>query len=123
MVPRKVGEELRRRRLLLGLHQANIAEAMGTTRAYVSAIERGVDWDPDADKLVIWAQTLGWPNDYVLRSLGRAVMSTTAPATLTADLLEAIKRAVSEGVREGVTEGLRDRSDGPAPWSKGPKPD
>src|ERR1035437_1707056 len=91
MVPKRVGEKLRQRRLFLVLRQADIAKEMGTTRAYVSAIERGVDWDPDADKLVKWAQTLGWPDDYVLRSLGRPVMSTTAPATLTADLLAEIK--------------------------------
>jgi transcriptional regulator with XRE-family HTH domain len=109
MVPKKVGDKLSRRRLLLNLTQADIAKAMGTTRAYVSAIERGVDWDPDADKLVKWAQTLGWDDDYVLRSLGRATMSATAPAVLTADLIEWIKRAVAEGVREGVIEGLQDR--------------
>jgi transcriptional regulator with XRE-family HTH domain len=115
MVPKKVGEELRRRRMLLGLRQRDIAHALGInpstgrdyTRAYISSVERGCSYDPDADKLVVWAQTLGWPNDYVLRTLGRAVMSTTGSATLTADLLEAIRRAVAEGVAKGVTEGMR----------------
>jgi transcriptional regulator with XRE-family HTH domain len=120
MVPKKVGEELRRRRMLLGLRQADIARAMNTTRAYVSAIERGVEWDPDADKLVVWAQTLGWPNDYVLRTLGRAVMSTTGSATLTADLLEAIRRAVAEGVAAGVTEALQDRQAKPGDTGQEP---
>ena len=109
MVPKRVGDELRRRRLLLNLRQADIAKAMGTTRAYVSAVELGVEWDPDADKLVTWAQTLGWPGDYLLRSLGRPVLSTTEPAVVTADLMKAIKQAVAEGVQEGVTEALRDR--------------
>ena len=111
MVPRKVGEELRRRRLLLGLRQADIAGSMDRTRAYVSAIERGVKWDPDTDRLVIWAQTLGWPDDYILRALGRSITATTAPAVITTDLIEAIRRAVAEGVQEGVAEALQDRLD------------
>ena len=109
MVPKKVGDKLRRRRLLLNLTQADIAKAMGTTRAYVSAIERGVDWDPDADKLVKWAQTLGWESDHILRSLGRPAMPTTEPAAVTADLLAEIKRIVAEGVQVGVTAALQDR--------------
>ncbi len=59
MVPKRVGDELRARRLRLGLTQADIARAIGTTRQYVSGVEKGVNWDPDADKLVVWAQTLG----------------------------------------------------------------
>jgi len=124
MVPRKVGEELRRRRLLLGLRQADIARAMDRTRAYVSAIERGVEWSPDADRLVIWAQALGWPDDYILRALGRGI-ATTAPAIITTDLIEAIRRAVAEGVQEGVAEALQDRLDalgGTAPAIDEPPP-
>ena len=117
MVPKKVGNKLRRRRLLLNLTQADIAHALGVnpstgrdyTRAYVSQVELGVEYDPDADGLVRWAQALSWDGDYILRALGRAVMPTTEPAVLTADLVEVIKRAVAEGVREGVIEGLQDR--------------
>jgi transcriptional regulator with XRE-family HTH domain len=117
MVPKKVGDELRRRRNFLELTQSKVAHALGVnpstgrdfTRAYVSAVERGCKWDPDADGLVRWAQALGWDEDRILRMLGRAVMSTTAPAVLTADLIEWTKRAVAGGVREGVIKGLQDR--------------
>ena len=127
MVPKRVGDELRRRRLLLNLRQADIAQAIGTTRAYVSAVELGVDWDPDADKLVIWAQTLGWPGDHILRALGRAVISTTEPVVVTADLMQAIRRAVAEGVAEGVVEALQGRQEAaggrdPAPGGPLPEP-
>jgi transcriptional regulator with XRE-family HTH domain len=125
MVPKRVGDELRRRRLLLNLRQTDIAQAMSTTRAYVSAVELGVDWDPDADKLVVWAQTLGWPGDYILRALGRAVISTTEPVVVTADLMAAIRRAVAEGVAEGVVEALQDRqgaAGGRDPAHGGPLP-
>lgn len=100
---------------------------MGTTRAYVSAVELGVPWDPDADKLVVWAQTLGWPEGYLLRALGRTIISATDPALLSADQMETIKRAVADGVRTGVREALRDKSDGggdsgPAPAGPPPEP-
>jgi transcriptional regulator with XRE-family HTH domain len=48
MVPDKVGDELRRRRLYMHLKQSDVAREIVTTRAYVSSVERGVDWDPDA---------------------------------------------------------------------------
>jgi len=135
MVPKRVGDELRRRRLLLNLRQRDIAQALGInpstgrlyTRAYVSEVERGCSWDPDADKLVVWAQTLGWAGDYVLRSLGRAIISTTEPAVITADLMVAIRRAVAEGVAEGVVEALQGRQEAaggrdPAPGGPLPEP-
>jgi transcriptional regulator with XRE-family HTH domain len=101
VVPRKIGQEMRQRRLLVGMTQANIADAIGTTRAYVSAIERGVTWDPDADKLVLWSKTLGWEPDYLLRKLGR--VAVPAPNVgLSPEMLKAIKRAIVEGVREGA---------------------
>lgn len=71
MVPAKIGDELRRRRLLLRLKQADIAANLGTTRAYISAVENGVAWDPDAAKLTKWARALGWEDDAILRRLGR----------------------------------------------------
>jgi len=63
-----------------------------------------VDWDPDADKLVVWAQTLGWDDDYLLKRLGRVVVP--GAGTMTPELRQAIKDAVGEGVREGVAEAL-----------------
>ena len=107
MVPRKIGGEMRQRRLLVGMTQVNIADAIGTTRAYVSAIERGVTWDPDADRLVAWAEKLGWGPDYLLRKLGR--VAVPAPNVgLSPEMLKAIKRAIAEGVREGVADVLRE---------------
>jgi transcriptional regulator with XRE-family HTH domain len=110
MVPSKVGDELRRRRLQLRLKQTDVAAALKTTRAYVSAVERGVSWDPDAEKLVAWAVVLGWPADYLLRKLGRVPLTsngiTPAPAVLTPEIVEAIGRAVASGVAEGVADAL-----------------
>lgn len=107
MVPRKIGGEMRQRRLLVAMTQVNIADAIGTTRAYVSAVERGVDWDPDADKLVTWAKTLGWEPDYLLRKLGR--VAVPAPNVgLPPEMRQWIKRAIAEGVRQGVAEVVRE---------------
>lgn len=108
MVPKRVGDELRHRRLRLGLKQADVARALGTTRAYVSAVERAAKWDPDTEKLVVWARTLGWEDDYLIRRLGRVMIPVGEPGALTASLLDAIRSAVAAGVREGVDEALRE---------------
>lgn len=118
MVPKKVGDELLRRRLSMRLTQTRVAEAIGTSRAYVSAVERGVGWDPDADKLVRWAVALGWEPDYLLRRLGREPMPPAVPT----DLLALISRAVAEGVREGIAEALRDLRDEPTSATRQPAP-
>jgi transcriptional regulator with XRE-family HTH domain len=130
MVPKKVGDELRRRRLFLDLRQVDVAHALGInpstgrdyTRSYVSQVEHGVAYDPDADGLVRWAQALGWDENHILRTLGRAVMSTTPSTILTADLLKAIKQVVAEAVREELDR-PRGGGNGPAPGSKGTRPD
>lgn len=107
MVPRRVGGELRRRRERLVLTQADVGRAMGRTRQYVSAIEHGVRWDPDADMLVVWARTLGWADAYILERLGRVIVPGSEPGTLTPELQVAINEAVAAGVREGVADALR----------------
>jgi len=95
--------------------QAQVAEPMGKTRAYVSAIERGVDWDPEAPSLRIWAETLGWERDYILMRLGRTGgESVEYPARLTPALKAAIRDAVAEGVRQAIAEVLGPgRAEGP----------
>lgn len=109
MVPKRVGSELRQRRMVLGKTQNDVAKDLGTTRAYVSAIEQGVDWDPDADKLVVWARALGWESDYLLRKLNRTTLPSIEAANgLTPALIEALGRAVAEGVRLGVADALHD---------------
>jgi len=120
MVPKQIGNELRARRLRLCLTQTDVGRSMGTTRQYVSEVEIGVPWDPDADKLVVWAQTLGWEDDYILRRLGRTIMPVAEASALTEDLVERIRQAVAEGVQQGVAEALRDRLDGPG--DTGPSP-
>jgi hypothetical protein len=80
---------------------------MGRTRQYVSAIEHGVRWDPDADMLVVWARTLGWADAYILERLGRVIVPGSEPGTLTPELQVAINEAVAAGVREGVADALR----------------
>jgi transcriptional regulator with XRE-family HTH domain len=71
MLSSVVGQQIRNRRLELGLTQRQVSRGINRTRAYVSAIERGVDWDPDADVLVAMARTLFWPGNHILRMLGR----------------------------------------------------
>lgn len=110
MVPRKVGEGLRRRRLVLDLKQSDIATACGTTRAYISAVERGVDWEPDAAKLIRWSTALGWPEDHILSRLGRSG-PIDAEAQLSPMLLAAIKDVVTAGIRDGLTDVLREMND------------
>lgn len=107
MVPSKVGDELRRRRMGLRLTQAQIGEAISRTRSYVSAIENGVGWDPDAEQLALWAKMLGWEPDYILRRLGRVAGEATEPMIVSPALLAAIRLAVAEGVRQGVADALR----------------
>jgi hypothetical protein len=105
--------------MVLGMTQSNIATALGTTRAYVSAVEQGVDWNPDADKLAVWARALGWEDDHLLRKLNRmALPSIEAASGLTPALIQALGRAVAEGVRLGVADALRDLQGG----GKGPLP-
>lgn len=114
MVPKKVGDELRRRRVTLRLKQADVARAIGTTRAYVSMVERGVDWDPDADKLVAWAKSLSWPEDAILRKLNRINAPPGAESHLAPEVVQAISEVVAAGIRDGFEEVLRSMSDGSA---------
>lgn len=114
MVPSKVGDDMRRRRLSMKLSQADVARSLGTSRAYVSAVEKGVPWDPDADKLVAWSRTLGWEGDYLLRRLNRTDMLTTdgtTPGVLSPELVGLIQAAVAAGVREGLQDVLRELRD------------
>jgi transcriptional regulator with XRE-family HTH domain len=108
VVPKRLGDELRQRRLLVGLKQTDIARSIGTTRAYISAVENGSDWDPDADKLVVWARTLGWEDDAILARLGRVAVPVLDGPRLTSELVRQIKSAVAEGVREGIEVALRE---------------
>lgn len=104
MVPKKVGDELRRRRLSLHMKQSDVAREIGTTRAYVSAVERGVDWDPDSDKLVNWSRALDWEDDYILRKMGRVGVPADRLATISPELVTAIKQVVDAGIRAGFQD-------------------
>lgn len=104
MVPSKVGDDLRRRRLQLHLKQSDVAREIGTTRAYVSAVENGVDWDPDADKLVNWSRALNWEDDAVLRKLNRVGVPADQRLALQPELVEAIKTVVAAGIADGFRE-------------------
>lgn len=108
MVPKRVGSELRQRRVLVGLTQTAIANALGVTRAYISGVENGIDWDPDADKLVVWSRQLGWEDDRILRMLNRTAVPIETGPKLTASQLAEVQAAVTEGVREGVAQALRE---------------
>lgn len=92
------------------LKQSDIAEALGTTRAYVSAVERGVGWDPDADKLVLWARTLAWEDDHILRRLGRTTvpMDESQKGYLSDEAVEMITRVLTSSLKEGFDQ-LADR--------------
>ena len=104
MVPKKVGDELRRRRIQLHMKQADVAEELGTTRAYVSAVERGVSWDPDADKLVNWARALGWEDEDILVKLGRVGVPADQRITLRPELVVAITKVVAAGIADGFQD-------------------
>lgn len=112
VVPRRVGDELRRRRMALRLKQQDIADRIGTTRAYVSAVERGVDWDPDAEKLVVWARALDWDDDYILGRLNRHGVPGEITTRLPPDVVAAISEAVAAGIRDGWEEVMRALRDG-----------
>ena len=119
MVPRKVGEQLKARRLQLHMHQPDVADALGVSRAYIGAVENGVDWDPDAEKLIGWAVLLDLDPAELLRSLGRSTMSADAMPVieggLTPALLAAIRREVAAGVALGLREARRDAQSGAGP--------
>lgn len=104
MVPKKVGDDLRRRRITLRMKQSDIGRQIGTTRAYVSAVERGVDWDPDADKLVNWARALGLEDDAILRQLGRVGVPANRRTLLEPEVVDAITQVVAAGIRDGFQE-------------------
>jgi hypothetical protein len=63
-------------------------------------IENGVDWDPDADKLVAWARLLEWDEGEILRRLGRLQHAVA----LSPEIVEAINQAVAAGIRDGVRD-------------------
>lgn len=104
MVPKKVGDELRRRRLELRLKQSDVARQIGTTRAYVSAVERGVDWDPDAEKMVAWARALSLDEDYILRRLNRSSIPVDERMILQPEVVAAITQVVAAGIRAGFAD-------------------
>jgi predicted transcriptional regulator len=122
VVPTKVAEALRRRRLELRMTQTAIAHAMGVSRAYVSAVERGVAWDPDAEKLVAWSRALGWDDAHVLGMLGRGTVPVSSVAGLPDNMAAAIRQAVAEGIRQGVAEALAEQQEHqPAPDGSHPE--
>ena len=121
MVPKGVGREVARRRMLLGLTQREVAEQIATTRAYVSAIERGVDWDPDIEKLVALAKVLGWEEEHLLARLGRRV-SLPVLEVLTPDVVREVRLAVAEGVRDGMRELLHQLGVGESPRPAAERP-
>lgn len=92
---------MRERRLALHMTQRDVADLMGVTRAYVSAVERGVDWDPDVDKLVAWARALGLPEGTWLERLDRLPVAVLSPAVTRAivDLIESEIQTTFEGLR------------------------
>lgn len=102
MIPQSVSDSIRRRRVQLGLKQAEIARRVGVTRAYISAIERGADWNPDSEKLILIARALEWPDDYLLRRLGR--VTPERDVVLSPEVIAAIQEAIAEGVRQGLRE-------------------
>ncbi len=110
MVPKKVGGELRRRRLELRLSQEAVGKRVGVSRAYIGNVENGVDWEPAADVLVKWALALGLDPVDLLRSMGRLAPDETAALDPVASsaLLAAIREAVAAGVRQGVEEAIRE---------------
>lgn len=107
MVPKRVGDDLRRRRLQLRLKQADVAAVIHATRAYVSAVENGVDWDPDTEKLVAWSRLLGWGDDEILRRLNRVAVPVGDGGSLSPELTAAIQNAVTAGIRDGIEEVMR----------------
>lgn len=120
MVPAKVGKELRQRRMVMKLSQAELAKRVGVSRAYIGNVENGVEWEPAAETLVAWAMELGLDPVTLLRSLGRASASETAQAVLVAGelspaVLDAIRREVALGVQEGVEAALREVRDDQEP--------
>jgi transcriptional regulator with XRE-family HTH domain len=124
MVPGKVAEALRRRRLELRMTQTAIAHAIGVSRAYVSAVERGVAWDPDAEKLVAWSRALGWDDGHILGMLGRGTVPISSSFVgLPDNVIEAITQAVAAGIRQGRAEALAEQQDGrPGPDESRPEP-
>jgi transcriptional regulator with XRE-family HTH domain len=96
--------------LELGLTQRDVARGIGRTRAYVSAVERGVDWDPDADVLVALALQLAWPGDHILSLVDRPHF----PADVHESLGPVALAAITVAVRLEVQRLLRwdiDRTD------------
>jgi transcriptional regulator with XRE-family HTH domain len=108
LVPKKIGDELRRRRITLRLKQADVAKLIGTTRAYVSAVERGVDWDPDAEKVVLWSRALGWDDDFILRRLNRMATPLDSPSQLSPEIMAALREVISAGIRDGIERVLEE---------------
>lgn len=115
MVPKSVGDELRRRRIGLRMKQAEVARQLGTTRAYVSALERGVTWDPDADKLVQLARIYEWPDDHILRRLNRLAAPLDPAPRLTPEVVGAIRETIAAGIRDAMDELIRALRDGTDP--------
>lgn len=120
MIPRKVGADLRRRRLRLGMSQQELALQVGVSRAYIGNVENGADWEPKVEVLVRWAGALGMDPAELLRRVGRLAagepLVSPASAVLPAGVEDAIRRAAAEGVRAGVEEALREaRGEAPAP--------
>ena len=103
MVPIEVGNAIRDRRLQLGLTQAAVAAQIRRTRAYVSAIEHGVSWDPDADILVVIAETLHWPPAYLLRMLDREPVPSL-PLNLRTEVVALVHLVVREQIAAALAE-------------------
>jgi hypothetical protein len=108
MVSFEVGRRIRDRRLKLGLTQLEVAHGISRTRAYVSALERGVEWDPDADVLVALAVQLGWPGEHILSLLGRPHF----PADVRQNVGPVVLAAITAAVRLEIERVLRGRVDG-----------
>jgi transcriptional regulator with XRE-family HTH domain len=89
-------EYLRFHRTQLDLTQQEFADKAGISQSYVSGLERGVNKDPEPDKLESIAKGLGRPPEEVFRAAGKVYSRAPRPDSPQSAILPSGRRVYIE---------------------------